>query len=358
MPGRMAHGAGWALACLASLWSAAHAAAPAAAEVGPASQAVPAAAATAAAAGTAAVGPAAAEVDALPWLVRTHEASKNRTYAGTLVVLSASGELSSSRIWHACKGEQRVERIESLTGAPRSSFRRNDEVVTFLPELHVARSERRDSFGLFPNLLRVGDAAVRESYGARPLGSQRVAGMDTEVLQVQPRDASRYGYRLWMDKASGLTVQLQTLDGTGRVLEQAAFSELQLDAPVPMDKIVRMMSNTGSYKVEKLEVTRTTAETEGWALTQPVAGFKPLNCLRRSAPTKTDTVQWVFSDGLATVSLFIEPYGAQPRTESQMAVGVTQMLSRRVASDWWVTAVGEVPLQTLQTMVQSLERKR
>ncbi|KQM68321.1 MucB/RseB C-terminal domain-containing protein [Xylophilus sp. Leaf220] len=351
MSRRVVRRAGWAVACLAATyWPAAFAAAPAAAEVGPSSQSAPAAPAPAP--------PAAAEVDVLPWLVRTHEASKNRTYAGTLVVLSANGALSSSRIWHACKGEQRVERIESLTGAPRSSFRRNDEVVTFLPELHVARSERRDSFGLFPNLLRVGDAAVRESYGARPLGSQRVAGMDTEVVQVQPRDASRYGYRLWMDKASGLTVQLQTLDGTGRVLEQAAFSELQLDAPVPMDKIVRMMSNTGDYKVEKLDVTRTTAEAEGWALAQPVAGFRPLNCLRRSAPTKTNTVQWVFSDGLATVSLFIEPYGAQPRAESQMAVGVTQMLSRRVSGDWWVTAVGEVPLQTLQTMVQSLERRR
>ena len=329
-------------------WPAAFAATPATAEIGPSSQAAPATPAP----------PAAAEVDVLPWLVRTHEASKNRTYAGTLVVLSANGALSSSRIWHACKGEQRIERIESLTGAPRSSFRRNDEVVTFLPELHLARSERRESFGLFPNLLRVGDAAVRESYGARPLGSQRVAGMDTEVVQVQPRDASRYGYRLWMDKASGLTVQLQTLDGAGRVLEQAAFSELQLDAPVPTDKIVRMMANTGDYKVEKLEVTRTTADAEGWVLDRPVAGFKPLNCFRRSAPTKAQTVQWVFSDGLATVSLFIEPYGAQPRTESQMAVGVTQMLSRRIAGDWWVTAVGEVPLQTLQTMAQSLERKR
>ena len=44
------------------------------------------------------------------WLERMHEASRQRSYVGTFVVSSGAGGLSSARIWHACKGEQQVER--------------------------------------------------------------------------------------------------------------------------------------------------------------------------------------------------------------------------------------------------------
>lgn len=297
------------------------------------------------------------EGDVVKWLIRGHEASRKRSYVGTLVVLSANGGMSSSRIWHVCEGNQQAERVESLTGTPRSTFRRNDEVMTFLPELRLARSERRDSFGLFPNLLRVGEASVAGLYSARVLGGQRVAGLDTDVVQVVPKDGMRYGYRLWTEKKSGLVVQLQTLAADGRVLEQAAFSELDMGAPLRMDQLVRMMNNTAGYKVERLEVTKTTGADEGWSLKDPIPGFQPVSCYRRTAPSVSRTVHWIFSDGLATVSLFIEPYGPQPRQESQVAVGVTQMLSQRIAGDWWLTAVGEVPVATLQAFAQSLERR-
>src|SRR5437879_1357355 len=78
------------------------------------------------------------------WLMRMHQASRVRSYIGTFVVSSNAGSLASARIWHACEGDRQVERVESLTGAPRSTFRRNEEVVTFLPERHVVRTERQE----------------------------------------------------------------------------------------------------------------------------------------------------------------------------------------------------------------------
>ena len=72
------------------------------------------------------------------------------------------------------------------------------------------------------------------------------------------------------------------------------------------------------------------------------------------------TMQWTFSDGLASVSLFVEPYDAQrkPR-EVLLALGATYTLTRRLTDkdgDWWLTAVGEVPPQTLDAFAQSLVR--
>lgn len=291
------------------------------------------------------------------WLLRMHEASRRRSYIGTFVVSSYAGALSSARIWHACEGDVQMERVESLTGAPRAIFRRNDDVMTFLPESKVARSEKRESLGLFPNLLIGSENSIPEFYGARALGGDRVAGYDADVVQLAPKDNLRYGYRIWSERKSGLVVKLQTLDTEGNILEQAAFSELQLDAPVRMDRLAQMMASTDGYRVEKADVVKTTAAAEGWTLKAAVAGFKSMSCYKR--PASENTMQWIFSDGLASVSLFVEPFDRLRHTQEGLfaAVGATQTLTHRI-QDWWVTAVGEVPPHTLKAFALSLERRR
>ncbi|HEY8356665.1 MAG TPA: sigma-E factor regulatory protein RseB domain-containing protein, partial [Ramlibacter sp.] len=217
------------------------------------------------------------------WLMRMHDASRQRSYIGTFVVSSSSGSMSSARIWHACDGQRQMERVESLTGAPRSTFRRDDEVVTFHPESRTVRRERRETLGLFPDMLRPTETAIPEFYAARQVGSDRVAGFDADVVNVAPKDDLRFGYRIWSEKKSGLVVKLQTLAADGSVLEQAAFSELQLDAPVRMDKLAQMMAVPPGWRVEKSEAVKTTALAEGWALKSAVAGFKPMSCYKRPA---------------------------------------------------------------------------
>ncbi|MBX9871383.1 MAG: MucB/RseB C-terminal domain-containing protein [Burkholderiaceae bacterium] len=293
------------------------------------------------------------------WLQRMHEASRRRAYIGTLVVSSGSA-ISSARVWHVCDGRQQMERVEALTGTPRSTFRRNDEVITFSPQSRVAVVEKRESLGLFPQLLKVVDAAIDQNYGASTQGSERVAGFEADVVQLQPRDGLRFGYRIWSEKKTGLMLKLQTLDAQGRVLEQVAFSELQLDAPVSMDKLKRMMSDTDGYKLETPALVKTTPQAEGWRLAQEVPGFRPMSCYRRPAPAGGEALQWVFSDGLATVSLFIEPYDPRRHVqEGQQAMGATHALVQRgrgAGAAWWLTLVGEVPAQTLQAFAQGLER--
>ena len=286
------------------------------------------------------------------WLVRIHDASRRRAYTGTFVV-SVGSDMVSARIWHVCDGEQQMERVESLTGAPRSTFRRNNQVVTFFPDTKVARSEEREALGIFPNFLKSNDSAIAEFYNLKVLDSERVAGVDAEAVQLVAKDALRYSYRIWTERKSGLVVKLQTLDATGRVIEQAAFSELNLDAPVKMEKLAAMMNNTAGHKLEQVEMSKTTAIAQGWTMSRGVPGFASMNCFKRP-----DTMQWIFSDGLATVSLFIEPFDRKRHTqEGAWAMGATQTLAKRM-DDWWLTAVGEVPAPTLKVFAQQLERKK
>ena len=296
------------------------------------------------------------------WLMRTHEASKRLTYTGTFVV-SSGGAMSSSKIWHICEGNQQMERVETLSGAPRSTFRYNDQVVTFMPEQKLVRSETTESLGMFPELLRSADSRVADFYKVRKEGVERVAGLDADVVLLEPKDTLRFGYRVWTEQKRGLVVKLQTLDGLGKVLEQAAFTEVQMDAPVKMDKLVQMMGQVDGYRVEKSPLIKTTAIAEGWSMKAPVAGFKSMNCYKRPASAvgggaRGEAVQWIFSDGLASVSVFLELFDRQRHDrESSLSMGATQTLSRQMG-EFWLTVIGEVPMSTLRMFAGNLERKK
>ncbi len=280
------------------------------------------------------------------WLMRLHSASRGRAYIGTFVVTTGQ-YMSSSRIWHVCDGQQQMERVDALTGEPRSTFRRNDQVITFLPASRVAIRERRESLGLFPELLSRADSSLAQYYHLKSLGRERVAGLEADVAQLQPVDALRFGYRIWTEQKTGLVIKLQTLDSAQTVLEQAAFSELQLGASVVMAKLSGQMNATQGYQLRSTELVTT------------------MSCNKRSdgglPGHPSGTLQCVFSDGLASVSLFIEPFDAsrhQPaQQQAPLAMGATHVLMRQIGN-WWLTAVGEVPVSTLVLFARGLERKK
>lgn len=308
-----------------------------------------------------------AERSLTEWLVRLNEASTRRAYTGTFVV-SAGSAMSAAKIWHVCDGSQQVERVDTLTGAPRTTVRRNDDVITFAPDTKVAVSERRDALGLFPALLQTPSNTLAQHYQLRQMGVvERVAGHEADVLELQPRDELRFGYRIWSEKKTGLVVKLQTLDRDHSVLEQVAFSELQLNAPVRMDQLLKVMKNTQGYAVQTTRMTKTTPEAQGWRLKAPVPGFSSISCQVRNdaAPASTASrslgqpIQWVFSDGLASVSLFLEPFDpARHVSEGTVSPGgALHSLSKRL-DDHWLTVVGEVPPLALQQFALQIERTR
>jgi sigma-E factor negative regulatory protein RseB len=300
------------------------------------------------------------------WLLRMNEASRNRAYTGTFVV-SAGPLMSSARIWHVCDGRQQLERVDTLSGAPRTTVRRNDEVITFVPEERLAVVEHRDALGLFPALLQTSAHALSDFYVLRDGAVlERVAGFDADVVELQPMDDLRFGYRIWSERKTGLVVKLQTLDAQQRVLEQVAFSALNLDAPLRVEQVLKWMKNRPGYTVQQLQPSRSTPQAQGWRLKHPVPGFET-TAVHLRPPQASDSgagqssavpVQWVFSDGLAAVSLFIEPFDpARHVAEVQLATGATHSVSQRLGS-YWVTAVGEVPYAALTRFAQSIERSR
>ncbi len=299
-------------------------------------------------------------------LTRIHEAAGKQNFQGTFVV-SGGGAVSSARIAHYGEGSNQYERIESLDGQARYVYRHNDVVHTIWPGSRVALVEQAQAMTSFPALLQIGVERLAEFYDVHPQGSERVAGREAQVLLVQPRDALRFGYRLWSDKASGLLLRSDVLGERGEVIETSAFSEVTIGVKPQFESVTGPMRKLDGYRVIRPTLSGTKLEAEGWAMRQSVPGFREVNCVKRPMESPNSNsqeasaepvLQTIFSDGLTYVSVFIEPFNPQRHQRAmRTAVGATQTLMRR-QGDWWVTAVGDVPPATLLAFANGLERRK
>ena len=297
------------------------------------------------------------------WLARIQGAAINRSYVGTMVV-TAGGVVSSSRVTHICDGRQRYERIDVLDGRARSQFRHNEQLLTFWPATKVAVLEQRDPVVDFPGLPVAAGQRAADSYDLRVVGTDRVAGHEADVLVVKPRDALRFGQRWWAERETGLLLRADTLGARGEVLESSTFTEVSLAGKVSPETVAGPMKRLDGWRVVRAPAERTQLEAEGWTLTRTVPGFHPVSCAKRPLDAATDdgaqtpVLQAVFSDGLAHVSVFIEPFEAHRHKQPmRTSLGATNtLMSRR--GDWWITVMGEVPMSTVQQFEAALERRK
>jgi len=309
--------------------------------------------------------------DARGWLQRIHSAANTGNYRGTMV-FSAGGAISSSRVWHFSVGDQTFEKIEALDGRQQTVVRHNDDVHTLWPQAKLAVIEKREAvFGRQATPQSV-DPRALEQYRFRREADSRVAGRDAVVFVLEPRDELRFAQRLWADQASGLLLRADVLGALSNValaapvIESASFSEVEIGIRPQPRAVTDAVRALDGYKVLRPSHQRTRLDDEGWTLARAVAGFQLIGCLKRPVPTGGDgsrpddklALQAVFSDGLAHVSVFIEPFDlARHKRELISANGAMHMLTVR-RQDYWITAVGDAPPAALRALAASIERKR
>ncbi len=305
--------------------------------------------------------PAWAGDDARAWLARIRAAAQVASYEGTLVY-SGNGALSSSRVQHFRVGRDTFEQLEALDGRQQRILRHNTAVHTQWPQTRLLVIEQRETMAAWSTTPQTVDPQALSQYTLRREGRSRVAGRDTEVFVLEPRDALRYAQRLWADTASGLMLRADVLapGGEGRgVIESTAFSQIDIGVPPQPDALLQAMRETQGWRVVRPQQRATTLPAEGWHLARPVPGFRLAGCVRRGLqPEGEPVVQAVFADGLTHVSLFIERFQPERhREEVRAKMGATATLMQR-RGEHWLTVVGDVPPATLQRIADSVEPQR
>lgn len=262
------------------------------------------------------------------------------------------GELETFRVLRVQDGGQVRERRESLDGMPREIVRVGNELTCFAPDAKALNAAKLSAIKLFPALLPEDGDELAQGYALSRGGSDRVAQRDCQWLVLKPRDAARYTQRFCIDPQTALPLKAVTASSKGEIIEQFAFTELQLGG-------VKDKAQLKPRYKQSLSLGKVGAVQQGM---QPVhdikglpAGFRMVRFVNRAMPGHDKTVQhYVFSDGFAKVSLFVETASGEgvnhPASSAHNGIGVMS----RQNGEQLLTVVGDLPEAGLQAILKSV----
>ena len=296
-----------------------------------------------------------------PWLLleKASQAAHQLSYKGVFVYQSGRN-VNSMRIMHMNYPQGEFSRVISLDGAPREMLRQGNDVVIYKSQDQKVIIDRRRAPSSFPALLP-GTAALKASYQVRLAGQERIGEREGMVVSLEPRDRYRYGYRFSIDRQSGLLLKSVMLNERNEIIEQVAFNQLNLlTGAEDMDWFRPDIDRAKTYVMgPEDKVTPIVVEGDGWALAQLPAGYRKVEHVKRDIPGKSVPINHlVFSDGLASVSLFIEELdkNAKPKL-GHMAQGATNIFAS-ATDGYQIIVVGEVPEATVRLIAGAVSFKK
>lgn len=294
------------------------------------------------------------------WLQRMGDAIELRNYHGTLVHMSG-GEADVLQIVHRVDASGVTERITSNDGAGREIIRNNDEVKCIFPDqqfvLVEARDDRDSSQNPLGGRLPSHRSINENNYELISQGEGQMVGRRAEIIAIRPRDSYRYGYRLWLDQPTAMPLKSQLLDEQGMVVEEIMFSKISLPDEIAVSYTMPSLEiDSFTWKrSEPMDDEEASIDKARWRATELPAGFMLAAVRSKSAGgTSQPMEQLVYSDGLASVSVFIEPgVAAAEQAEGRSRIGAANAYTTTMEGRL-VTAVGEVPVKTARLIALSV----
>jgi sigma-E factor negative regulatory protein RseB len=297
-----------------------------------------------------------ARESARQWLDDMSAALQTLNYDGTFVYLH-DGKLEAMRIIHRMDQGGQRERLVSLTGSAREVLRDDKSVTCIMPDnksVMVGQSRPPQPFPVVPRDLD----SVSPYYLLEDVGDDRMAGYEARVIAITPRDGFRYGYRFWIARDTGMLLKSDLTDVDGKPIEQMMFTRLSIGDDIPAGDLQPSLTGDGFSWHSQMNTRRKPGKQEGkpaWRVGKLPAGFSMTHFQRkRMRDDSTDAQHMVFSDGLATVSAYVE------NTDSVQdpLVGLSSMGAMNaygvLRDGFQVTVVGEVPPATVEMIATSL----
>ncbi|MBN8279730.1 MAG: MucB/RseB C-terminal domain-containing protein [Gammaproteobacteria bacterium] len=299
--------------------------------------------------------------DPRTWLDRMGYALEYLNYEGTLIQLHGS-EASVMHVVHRVEGGVPTERIKALDDVGREIIRRGGDVTCILPDQQSVLVEKGGAGAPGTSPLReqfTRDVRFDDRlYKLAIAGGGRLVGRDTRVVTVQPTDNYRYGYRLWLDHATAMPLKVQVSGEDGEVVEQLLFTNIELPGAIPESAVQpSVMVDKFARQAWPGAAPAATAGSvpSGWEVGFLPPGFG-LRAVRAQGNGGSGGAleHRVYTDGVASVSIFIEGGVEQgEQGEGPSRIGAANAWTLRAGGNL-VTAVGEVPVRTVEAIARSV----
>ncbi len=269
------------------------------------------------------------------------------SYQGIFVCHSNKQQAKSVQIKHLYNGQQEFTRNIVLDGAPREMFSQGNDVVIYNPKNEKVVIEKRRRHHLFPDVLPADIESLKLYYKISSGAAERVAGREVQIMLLEPKDQYRNRHQFWIDAEYGLVLKTVTFNSQNEIIDNVAFNQLNLFDTIDLDWFKPKIDTNKHYVMEENSPITDNSPSPHWQLNTLPAGFRKVDQMMLNVKGKQFPVtQIVFSDGLATVSLFIEPLAkGGKQKQGHSTAGNTNVYSR-VAGFLQITAMGEVPQAT------------
>ncbi len=294
-------------------------------------------------------------------LKKMGQAMHHLNYEGTFVYLH-DNQLESMRVEHRAKeGGKEQERLVSLNGTPREVVRDDDSIVCVLPDLHSVSSGLRSGGRGISETLTNNPEKLASYYDFKLMADERVAGRRAEVIVIIPKDNFRYGHRLYLDAEHALPLQMELLDDEGSPVSQIMFTDLRVN---PEERKADDENGEGLFSGEyfswifKKPARRMKQDDDGgpWLFQNLPRGFRMnVHAQRPVAGSDESIDHFVFSDGLATLSIYVEKAEDDQGLIGESRMGAVSVYGLKL-EDYQITVVGEVPPQTVRELARGVTR--
>ena len=245
------------------------------------------------------------------------------------------------------------EKVIFKDGNGLEIIRNGNEVHCIFPDREsVLVEEWNDQSTLF-STLPSSDIQFGSEYDVSIVSFERVAGRKAVTLAIRPHDNFRYGHRVWLDVETGFPLQTQLIGDDGEPLEQVKFADIRIDANILASSLTSSYSTEGwKWFTQPQERARQDVDSP-WISDDVPAGFRVVSTHEEALAESThNVIHILYSDGLASVSVFIAPMGEKKRSK-RSSVGASNSYST-VNGEFMITAVGEVPWATVEQIAESM----
>lgn len=293
------------------------------------------------------------ESGAQRWLESMVQAVRTQTYEGVFVY-RYRGKLESMRILHRFHEGVEQERLYALSGSRREVIREGEEVTCVLPDVESVVVNRRRSANPLADVVPMDVEALQGIYRFKVMGEGRVAGRDAMRIGIEPSDEFRYGYRLWIDRDSRLLLRADLVGSDDEAVEQLMFTEISLREALPEQAFDQDVSGNGFTWYRQGGVSKPVSGDSRWHISELPPGFELRGREWIDGEDGHPAEHHLYSDGLATVSVYIEPSDEGDGFAGSSAMGAVSAFGRVVAGHQTIV-VGEVPAETVRMIGRGIE---
>ena len=320
-------------------------------------------------------------ISSTEWLQKMEQALDQQSFSGRFVHVIGN-KVRSLQMLHTQINGDTYERLTHLDGPKREIIRQGQKIYCYFPGQATlllnqpAKPQARLNTSPVSRNLNLPITAIEAHYQLSQLPPDRIAGLAAIPLRLTPRDAHRYQYEFWLEANSGLLIKSSISTSNGEALENFEFTQLELNAQLQVSDFdaEKSADATADNKMPK-NLAKASATTSNksttptllpdWQVIWLPEGFVQTNIQINSPQQPHNPLAMkLFTDGLASFSIFIESLPVKSELLPSTTQGATLSTSRWLdAHDrrdqpdhrYAATLLGEIPMQSARKIIESIQ---